>query len=501
MSMDMKRTIKGIYCPHCDNITYDLELKECPVCGKEFPPVAAEDPELVTFGQNDHREYIHSLKSGVVGLNDHRVYVLPEYDYCDSTYVRSFCDIIVGKHGKYAIVGGDGKVDFLFDDYCPRTTVNGQYIVRIADKVGCVDREGNVVVPIKFDYMLGDEAGIDGKTVFIDEKGQEILGSEPFKYTYCERADAVHHIVKRNLYGNYCVIDSFGEEQNEFLYYGFDSYEIENDVIKLSLHPQYGPGYFMPETWVEVFPLADFWNDNSYLPTCLFSVLGLGQFHEGLAQFKMYDNEELGPDEWGPEIHEGYVDDNWEVQIPSIYDQTSPFMSGFARVRKDNEVFFIDKNGNRVPDSAHLDETQYPFVTPASELKNGYEDFKVQGPIDGEYRDPRRLNSQLDGVQLVDGKYVYIDQYGRERDVIEVVPISELSEKHVGRMLAKSIEEHRTGDLVNEETGEFEQVQWSVEFIARGPLGSEDLQTLRESLEAGRKLDSMVVFVRNLDFY
>ena len=170
--------------------------------------------------------------------------------------------------------------------------------------------------------------------------------------------------------------------------------------------------------------------------------LGMNGFHDGLQQ--VFDNGKVG-----------YIDEKGELVIPCKFDLAFNFHKGIAEVVCDGEDFFIDKNGDRVPDSAHLDETQYPFVTPASELKNGYEDFKVQGPIDGEYRDPRRLNSQLDGVQLVDGKYVYIDQYGRERDVLEVVPISELSEKHVGRMLAKSIEEHRTGDLVNEETGEF----------------------------------------------
>lgn len=484
MSRNINRTVKGIYCPHCGNIATILEIKECPVCGKKFPPLAAKEPELVTFEHDGGR--------GVAGLNDHRVYVLPEHDII---YVRSFCDIIAKKDGKYAFVGGDGKVDFLYDDYCPRLTVEGQYIVRIADKVGCVDREGNVVVPIKFDYMLGDEGGLDGKSVMIDENGNVLPCDKQCRYTYCERVDDAHHVVKSNLHGTYHIVDSFGKEEDIISFHGFYSYEIDNCVIKVSWRPQVGPGYFMPETWVEGYRLADLCDQ----PTCLFSVLGLGQFHEGMAQFKMYDNEELGPDEWGPGIHEGYIGCNWERQIPPIYDQTSPFLDGYARVRKDNELFFIDKKGDRVPDSVHLDETKYPFIAPASELKHGPGELNIQGPADEECRDSRNADYHLDEVTVIDERYVYIDQYGREADVIEVVPMNNLSEKHIGRMLAKAIYKHWIEDFVNEDIGEIEPIQRSTEIIGRSTtLRSSDLQDLHERLDAGENLDSMVLLVKEL---
>lgn len=485
--MDIYRTEKGVYCPHCGTITDSVELLECPVCGRVFPPKTDREPELVAFE--------HGGKKGVVGLNDHRVYVLPEYD---GVFVRSFCDIIVEKDGKYAVVGSDGKVECLYDDYSPRTTVAGQYAVRVADKVGCVDREGHEVVPIKFDYIRENEAGLDGKTVIIDVNGNVLGSATSSEYIYCERLDDANHMVKSKKYGTYYVIDSFGEEAPEFFfsYYGYDSYEITDGVLKVSGRAQIGPGCFEGNSSVLVYCQNGFWGT------------GLGQFHEGLAQYRQWENGDLDPDEWGDREYEGYVNTNWEKQIPAIYDQTSPFLNGCARVRMDDDMFFINGKGERVPDSMIPDESLYPFISPATEMMHGPGDFESENSDGDECQykgnlddtlDKATFNYALDAVNIIDDRYVYLDMYGREVDVIDVVPICELSDNYIGRILAGNVNKLWIEDYEDEDNGEVVPYERTIPLIVSGEmLESYTLEKLRICLEAGEILDDNVVLVKAL---
>jgi len=114
---------------------------------------------------------------------------------------------------------------------------------------------------------------------------------------------------------------------------------------------------------------------------------------DGLRAFK-----QLNPSGFGGKW--GYIDANGKVVIPARYDECRSFSEGYALVREDRELYFIDKNGNKAIDPIWDDDTYFNDI---SDVHNGY--FVVS------YNPRKYFNTKGDLVKKLPGGSAFYNGY------------------------------------------------------------------------------------------
>ncbi|NCU32063.1 MAG: WG repeat-containing protein, partial [Candidatus Moranbacteria bacterium] len=197
-------------------------------------------------------------------------------------------------------------------------------------KAGFINKEGELVVPFKYDdagwfydglarVKLGDKWG------FIDQKGQEVI--EP---KFESVRDFENGWAKAWLGNKEGIIDKQGSHVIPIVYDSVDEFQ-----------------FFFDEVTDEFFSLARVKNDGLYgfldfegniVVPIQYGYIGdltSPGFSEGLVQvMKNY--------KWG------FIDGHGNVIVELIYDKVSPFSSGRARVTQGRQTFDIDRTGARV---------------------------------------------------------------------------------------------------------------------------------------------------------
>lgn len=227
---------------------------------------------------------------------------------------------------------------------------DGLAIVRLNNKLGCIDKTGAIIAPIKYDYFSSFTEGLaivrfNGKYGFINKKGKLVTPCE-YELVYPFLNGAA--IVKNN--SKYGCIDKKGKNIIPIIYdlilsakedgimiailnnkkgyinskgksitpfnYQFASYFKEGLAV-VFFEGKLG---YIDKTGKEVIPLKYDW-------ACPFS--------EGLAAVKFNGK-------WG------FIDKDKNEIISFIYDYAESFSNGEAKVKLNNSLFYIDKLGEKI---------------------------------------------------------------------------------------------------------------------------------------------------------
>lgn len=194
--------------------------------------------------------------------------------------------------------------------------------VKIGDKYGFINEEGDIMIEPQFDdafYYFSDRvcfATLDGKKGLIDKEGNFIVElPDTVDWIYSFRNNRA---IIRFKNGNENIIDADGNLlfDNQYLDVKWD----EDESLYFYVKGQ-------DSKWNIALPNGDF------LVKSLDSISGISQ---GL--FTVNYNGK-----WG------YLDKTGRLVIDTIYDEAKTFsVDGLARVKKGNEEFYIDKEGNNV---------------------------------------------------------------------------------------------------------------------------------------------------------
>ena len=194
-------------------------------------------------------------------------------------------------------------------------------IVDKKGKFGYIDKNGNEVVPCKYDDAEYFSEGLakvkmNGRWGFIDKNGKEVI---PCKYdsaysfseglAYVQMNGKWGFLKKNRKWG---FIDKNGNEVIPCKY--DDACDFSEGLAKVEMNDKWG---FVNKNGKEVVPCEydDAWD-----------------FSEGLALVQMNDNF-------------GFIDKNGNEVIPCKYDNADDFSKGLASVGKNGCSFYIDKTG------------------------------------------------------------------------------------------------------------------------------------------------------------
>lgn len=240
----------------------------------------------------------------------------------------------------------------------------GMAIVKLNEKWGFIDKNGKEVIPPKYDYVYSFNEGlarvkVGDKWGYVDKKGDMVI---PPKYEVAsDFSEGLAAVREYKGSGEWNYIDKSG---NVVLSNQYDwSGNFSNGMAVVYNYEDTGLGYeiekygIIDKTGKEIVPIKyDF----------------IHSFSEGLARVELNDKY-------------GVIDTKGNLVVPLKYDYIAPFREDMAMVRLNYKWGFIDKNGNEV--------------------------------IPIRYGDARSFNEGL-AIVALGLKYGYIDKTGRE-----VIPI------------------------------------------------------------------------------
>lgn len=204
--------------------------------------------------------------------------------------------------------------------------------IRMGEKYGFINEDGKIVIEPQFDdvghvvfsedlccVVIGEKKGIiDKEGNLIIELADSVSYVSPFKNGYAEVDfnTGLSNVIDKS--GNYI----FPEPKNdiEINVDGDNIYFIESNIT---------------DTLIENNPR------NAYIYDVNGDIIGepfeeIGGFSEGVCNIKLNNR-------WG------YVDKDGHIVIDTIYNVAKVFSSdGLARVQRNNEEFFINKNGDKI---------------------------------------------------------------------------------------------------------------------------------------------------------
>lgn len=189
---------------------------------------------------------------------------------------------------------------------------NGVATIEKNGKMGFIDKSGNEVSKVKYDYIANCDnifkiVTMNGKDSILDENFNEII---PYKYDHISSVGRGLAAVSLN--NKKGLINKDGKELTKIVYDRIDKFY--DGLARVIFNNKYG---FINELGKEVI-------STNYEK--------VSDFSEGLAIVKL--NGKLG-----------FIDRLGNVALPIKFDKANVFKNWFTLVLIDNEHFYIDKNG------------------------------------------------------------------------------------------------------------------------------------------------------------
>ena len=267
-------------------------------------------------------------------------------------------------------------------------------LIPIVDKngrCGFIDKNGNEVIPCKYDGAWDLSEGLamvkkDYKRGFIDKNGNEVI---PCKYDGAW--DFSEGLAKVEMNDKYGFVDKNGDEVIPCKY---DDAEYFSEG--LALVQMNGKRGFIDKNGNEVIP-------------CKYD--DAGGLSEGFALVQMNGK-------WGflkKNRKWGFIDKNGNEVIPCKYDDAYSFSEGLAKVRMNDKYGFVDKNGNEVVPCEYEEAYDFSEGLAAVEMngKWGLIDKNGNEVIPCKYGWACEFSEGLASVKM-NGKWGFIDKNGNE---------------------------------------------------------------------------------------
>ncbi|MBV9217612.1 MAG: WG repeat-containing protein [Acidobacteria bacterium] len=236
-----------------------------------------------------------------------------------------------GKKGYKELHDGTIVVPAKYDDVNSFDEDAGVGSVKLNEKWGLVDINGNEVVPPKYDNEpsfstdaegISNAVKLDNKFGFIDKSGRTVI---PFDYEAGSWFSQGLVAVKKG--GKFGYIDKTGKVIIPFQYYLADRFG-KNGVAIVALGDSYGG---TPNTTI-IDKTGKELTQKRYN-----AIYSIGADDDRL-EVVLYDEHFHG---W-----HGFIDSHGNEVIPARYDSVEYFKNGKAKVKKDGREFYIDRDGN-----------------------------------------------------------------------------------------------------------------------------------------------------------
>lgn len=195
-------------------------------------------------------------------------------------------------------------------------------------KVGYADRFGKIVISPRYEEAYGFDEGLalikkDGKYGFINPKGKLVI-----RPTFEDAWSFKEGRAKIAQNGKYGFIDNTGK-----IIIAPTLIEADHWFSHRLVAVKKG------DKWGFIDPLGR--------TKIAFEYDYASSFNEGLALVGKH------PSPHSDQYHFGFIDTYGNVVIPLSYDHASSFIDGVATVTKDNQIFYINKQGKRLTTPQH----------------------------------------------------------------------------------------------------------------------------------------------------
>ena len=392
--------------------------------GKELIPVENEEIKVDT-------NIALVKKNGKWGLFDKTGNQLLPFDYNWLAYSATDKVLLAEKGTQYGVIDMTGK--WLFEKtksvYTLYTSKYGMVMCKVSGKTGFLDLKGNEVIITRYDgaYDFNSEGLAmvykkkEGTTYtnlygYIDKKGNEVI---PLKYELLgtffnglveaknpetNRYGYMDKTGKWVLQPVYLDAKSFDGSGGAWVKMTDDKYHYINKTgkdlgtltEKGGIYQTFGKdGFAVYETTDYPYVLID---KTGKVIKQIDDCDGIYNFSEGIAGYKSKATGKYGfldlngnkiiPAEFDGftgfvegvskvnktidgKTKYGYIDNKGKIILPVLYDYAQSFKDGWGLIKKDNNYFFVDKNGNLKEPPGKYDEL--------SEFRSGYALGKFKG--------------------------------------------------------------------------------------------------------------------------
>ena len=236
---------------------------------------------------------------------------------------------------KYGIIADNGKevfpvYDEIYDFY------KGYAVVIIKEKFGLINKEGTLIVPVKYDYIFRCDGNLiavrnNNKWALFDKTGKQVTD---FKYDGLEYVQEGFYVVRVN--NKLGVIDEKGKEIIPEKYEKFEG-NFNDGILAVSIHDKWG---YVNSEGKEITPIKYEYAD---------------EFKDGRAKVNF-------------NYKEGLIDKNGKVIVPLIYNDLFRLGNGLSDVGVVNEKDRLnmgvvnEKNGKLVTSLKYEDLYNYQHL-------------------------------------------------------------------------------------------------------------------------------------------
>ena len=289
-----------------------------------------ESFNLATIFYEGYAPIARDYKWGFIDKNGN---MITDFEYTEALYFTAgLAPVRIEDKWGYINTKGEVVIDFIYDSASTFEPESKLACVKQGNLCGAIDTEGNIVIPIKYNYinMFYEglaQAGIAGKYGFVDTKGNVVID-----YKYDDVGRFKNGLAQVRIGKKYGFVDKEGNEVIPIEYDAVRDFEDDytvarkksddnkyyiisknNEIISCITCDNMGSveNGLVPIRYDEQYVFADIYGN----PITDFKYDGFQTFSEGLAAI-------LIDGKWG------FINESGDVVIKCIYDEVGDFSEG-----------------------------------------------------------------------------------------------------------------------------------------------------------------------------
>lgn len=252
---------------------------------------------------------------------------------------------------------------------------------------GYIDKKGNEVIPLKFEYLASFSNGMleaknpeTNRYGYMDKTGKWVLqpvyldakSFDDFGGAWVKMTDDKYHYINKT--GK--DLGTLNEKGNVYQSFGKDGYAVyESTDIPYAIIDKNGKVIKLIDDCDGIYNFSEGIAGYKSKATGKYGFLDLNGNKIINAEYDGFTGFAEGVSKVNKTIDGktkyGYIDNKGNIIVPVVYEYAQAFKDGWGLIKKDNNYFFVDKNGNLKEPPGKYDEL--------SEFRSGYALGKFKG--------------------------------------------------------------------------------------------------------------------------